>query len=86
MDKEEFTRAVLEYESTLYRVAKSMLGSEADCADAALTLAAVAVSCRRAMAASMTSRRSPLAAAFSSRARRAAHCAAVLQRQAQTHW
>lgn len=35
MDKEEFTRAVLEYESTLYRVAKSMLGSEADCADAA---------------------------------------------------
>lgn len=35
MDKEEFTRAVLEYESTLYRVAKSMLGSEAECADAA---------------------------------------------------
>ena len=35
MDKEEFTRAVLEYERTLYRVAKSMLGSEADCADAA---------------------------------------------------
>lgn len=35
MDKDEFTRAVLEYESTLYRVAKSMLGSEADCADAA---------------------------------------------------
>lgn len=35
MDKEEFTRAALEYESTLYRVAKSMLGSEADCADAA---------------------------------------------------
>lgn len=35
MDKEEFARAVLEYESTLYRVAKSMLGSEADCADAA---------------------------------------------------
>lgn len=35
MDKEEFTHAVLEYESTLYRVAKSMLGSEADCADAA---------------------------------------------------
>ena len=35
MDKVEFTRAVLEYESTLYRVAKSMLGSEADCADAA---------------------------------------------------
>ena len=35
MDKEEFTRAVLEYESTLYRVAKSMLGIEADCADAA---------------------------------------------------
>lgn len=35
MDKEEFTRAVLKYESTLYRVAKSMLGSEADCADAA---------------------------------------------------
>lgn len=35
MDKEEFTRAVLEYENTLYRVAKSMLGSEADCADAA---------------------------------------------------
>lgn len=35
MDKEEFTRAVLEYESTLYRVAKSMLSSEADCADAA---------------------------------------------------
>lgn len=35
MDKEEFIRAVLEYESTLYRVAKSMLGSEADCADAA---------------------------------------------------
>lgn len=35
MDREEFTRAVLEYESTLYRVAKSMLGSEADCADAA---------------------------------------------------
>ena len=35
MDKEEFTSAVLEYESTLYRVAKSMLGSEADCADAA---------------------------------------------------
>ena len=35
MDKEEFTRAVLEYVSTLYRVAKSMLGSEADCADAA---------------------------------------------------
>ena len=35
MDREEFTRAVLEYENTLYRVAKSMLGSEADCADAA---------------------------------------------------
>ena len=35
MDREEFTRAVLEYEKTLYRVAKSMLGSEADCADAA---------------------------------------------------
>lgn len=30
MDREEFTRAVLEYENTLYRVAKSMLGSEAD--------------------------------------------------------
>ena len=35
MDREEFTRAVLEYENTLYRVAKSMLGSEADCADTA---------------------------------------------------
>ena len=35
MDREEFTRAVLEYENTLNRVAKSMLGSEADCADAA---------------------------------------------------
>lgn len=35
MDKSEFTRAVLEYEQTLYRVAKSMLGDEADCADAA---------------------------------------------------
>ena len=35
MDREEFTRAVLEYENTLYRVAKSMLGSAADCADAA---------------------------------------------------
>ncbi len=35
MDKSEFTRAVLEYERTLYRVAKSMLGDEADCADAA---------------------------------------------------
>ena len=35
MDKNEFTRAVLEQERTLYRVAKSMLGDEADCADAA---------------------------------------------------
>ena len=51
--------------------------SPADCADAALTLAAVAVSCRRAMAASMTSRRSPLAAAFSSRARRASRSSAT---------
>ena len=35
MTKTEFTDAVLAAEPTLYRVAKSMLGSEADCADAA---------------------------------------------------
>ena len=35
MDKSEFTAAVLEAEPTLYRVAKAMLGSEHDCADAA---------------------------------------------------
>lgn len=35
MDKTEFTAAVLEAEQTLYRVAKTMLGSEHDCADAA---------------------------------------------------
>lgn len=35
MTKTEFTAAVLAAEPTLYRVAKSMLGSEADCADAA---------------------------------------------------
>ncbi len=35
MDKNEFTAAVLAAEPTLYRVAKSMLGSEHDCADAA---------------------------------------------------
>lgn len=35
MDKTEFTAAVLAAEPTLYRVAKSMLGSEHDCADAA---------------------------------------------------
>ena len=35
MTKTEFTAAVLSAEPTLYRVAKSMLGSEADCADAA---------------------------------------------------
>lgn len=35
MDKTEFTAAVLAAEPTLYRVAKSMLGRDADCADAA---------------------------------------------------
>lgn len=35
MDKQRFTAAVLEAEPTLYRVAKTMLRSEADCADAA---------------------------------------------------
>ena len=35
MDKTEFTAAVLEAEQTLYRVARTMLGSEHDCADAA---------------------------------------------------
>lgn len=35
MTKTEFTDAVLAAEPVLYRVAKSMLGSEADCADAA---------------------------------------------------
>ena len=35
MTKTEFTDAVLAAEPTLYRVAKSMLGTEADCADAA---------------------------------------------------
>ena len=35
MDKTEFTAAVLDAEPTLYRVAKAMLGSEHDCADAA---------------------------------------------------
>ncbi|WNX85861.1 sigma-70 family RNA polymerase sigma factor [Agathobaculum sp. NTUH-O15-33] len=35
MDKTAFTDAVLEAEPTLYRVAKAMLQSEADCADAA---------------------------------------------------
>ncbi len=35
MDKQQFTAAVLEAEPTLYRVAKTMLGSDADCADAA---------------------------------------------------
>ena len=35
MDQTEFTAAVLEAEPTLYRVAKAMLGSEHDCADAA---------------------------------------------------
>ena len=35
MDKTAFTGAVLEAEPTLYRVARAMLQSEADCADAA---------------------------------------------------
>lgn len=35
MDKTEFTAAVLDAEPTLYRVAKSMLQNEQDCADAA---------------------------------------------------
>ena len=35
MDKAEFTAAVLEAEPALYRVAKAMLRSEQDCADAA---------------------------------------------------
>ena len=35
MDKPAFTAAVLDAEPTLYRVARSMLGSEHDCADAA---------------------------------------------------
>lgn len=35
MDKEQFTAAVLAAEPTLYRVAKTMLRSEYDCADAA---------------------------------------------------
>lgn len=35
MDKTEFTAAVLEAEQTLYRVAKTILGNEHDCADAA---------------------------------------------------
>ena len=35
MDKTEFTAAVLEAEQTLYRVARTMLGREHDCADAA---------------------------------------------------
>ena len=35
MDKTQFSESVLEIEQTLYRVAKTMLGSEADCADAA---------------------------------------------------
>lgn len=35
MDKEQFTTAVLAAEPTLYRVAKTMLRSEYDCADAA---------------------------------------------------
>ena len=34
MDKAEFTAAVLEAEPALYRVAKAMLRSEQDCADA----------------------------------------------------
>ena len=34
MDKTQFSESVLEIEQTLYRVAKTMLGSEADCADA----------------------------------------------------
>ena len=35
MNRDEFTSAVLDAEATLYRVARSILGSEADCADAA---------------------------------------------------
>ena len=35
MDREQFTSAVLAAEPTLYRVAKTMLRSEYDCADAA---------------------------------------------------
>ena len=35
MDREQFTAAVLAAEPTLYRVAKTMLRSEHDCADAA---------------------------------------------------
>lgn len=35
MDKTQFTAAVLDAEPTLYRVAKAILGNEADCADAA---------------------------------------------------
>ena len=35
MDREQFTSAVLAAEPTLYRVAKTMLRSEHDCADAA---------------------------------------------------
>ena len=35
MDKDEFTAAVLAAEPTLYRVAKTMLRNEQDCADAA---------------------------------------------------
>ena len=35
MDKTEFTAAVLDAEPMLYRIAKTMLGGEQDCADAA---------------------------------------------------
>lgn len=34
MDKEAFTREVLEAEETMYRVARSILGNDEDCADA----------------------------------------------------
>lgn len=38
MDKDEFTAAVLAAEPTLYRVAKTMLRNEQDCADIDRTL------------------------------------------------
>ncbi len=34
MDKEEFTRRLVQSEQTLYRVARTLLSSDADCADA----------------------------------------------------
>ena len=34
MDKEEFTRRLLQSEQMLYRIARTLLSSDADCADA----------------------------------------------------